>query len=118
MAIVVDLQTEAVAYEVNPLRSVGVLNDTVAGVEIAVVIDPTDDQRWVVFSRRLDTATVELELTTAGLVDIATGTVFDPFLGTGISGPLADQSLGRLPAFTSFPADYRTFFPEGRLWSG
>ena len=52
----------------------------------------------------------------AGLVDTRSGTVFDPFLGLGRSGPLADQNLGRLPGFTSFRGDYRTFFPEGRIW--
>ena len=116
MAIVMDRGTESAAYDVPSLQAVGVVNDIVAGLEIAVVIDPDDPQRWAVFSRRLDQETVELELTPDGLVDTVTGTVFDPFLGTGVSGPLADQSLDRLPAFTSFPDDYWTFFPDGRLW--
>ena len=118
MAIVVDLGTGSAAYEVPALRQVGVLNDTVADVPIAVSIDPDNDQRWAVFSRTLNNERVELEASPQGLVDIATGTIFDPFLGTGVSGPLADQSLNRLPAFTSFPDDYFTFFPEGRLWDG
>lgn len=117
MAIVVDFGTESVAYEVSELRTAGVINDQIAGVDVAVVIDPADDARWVVFSRLLDDAVVEFELTAAGLVDKDTGTVFDPFLGVGRSGPLGDQTLDRLPAFTSFPEDYFTFFPTGRLWS-
>ncbi len=116
MAVVVDLGTEAVAYRIPALREVGVVNDVVAGLEIAVVIDPNDDARWAVFSRRLDSTVVELELTNEGLVDAVSGTVFDPFLGIGRSGPLADQTLDRLPGFTSFPSDYLTFFPEGRTW--
>ncbi len=116
MAIVIDLETESAAYAVTALRTAGVVNDTVAGVDVAVVIDPDDDARWVVFSRLLDDTAVELELTDAGLVDKATGSVFDPFLGVGKSGPLGDQTLDRLPAFTSFPEDYFTFFPDGRLW--
>ncbi len=59
---------------------------------------------------------VELELTDEGLFDTVSGTVFDPFLGIGRSGPLADQTLDRLPGFTSFPDDYVTFFPDGRIW--
>jgi len=118
MAIVLDLGTEAAAYLVRALREVGMVNDTLAGVEIAVVIDPNNDERWAVFSRQLDTSVAELELTDEGLVDINSGTVFDPFLGVGLSGPLADQSLDRLSAFTSFPSDYRTFFPDGRTWPG
>ncbi len=116
MAIVADLGTETAAYRIPALRDVGVVNDVLAGIEIAVVIDPDDAARWAVFSRRLDATVVELQLTAAGLVDRASGTVFDPFLGVGRSGPLADQSLNKLPAFTSFPADYRTFFPDGRTW--
>lgn len=112
MAIVVDLGTASVAYEIRSLREVGVVNDVVAGVEVAIVIDPGDDQRWAVFSRRLDETVVELELTPAGLVDRLTGKVFDPFTGVG-----DDQSLDKLAAFTSFPEDYFTFFPNGSLWT-
>ncbi len=116
MAVVVDLGTDSVAYRIPALRDVGVVNDVVSGLEIAVVIDPDDAARWAVFSRRLDSTVVELELTNEGLVDTVSGTVFDPFLGTGQSGPFADQTLDRLPGFTSFPSDYLTFFPEGQTW--
>jgi hypothetical protein len=116
MAVVVDFGTDAAAYAIPPLRKIGVVNDVVGGVEIAVVIDDADPARWAVFSRRLDASLVELELRPQGLVDVATGTVFDPFLGVGRSGPLGDQTLDKLPAFTSFPEDYAVFFPDGRLW--
>ncbi len=116
MAIVVDLGTETVAYRIPALREIGVVNDVVAGLEIAVVIDPNDAARWAVFSRRIDNAVVDLAMTPDGLVDTVSGTVFDPFLGIGRSGSLADQTLNRLPGFTSFPDDYVTFFPDGRIW--
>lgn len=116
MAVVVDLGTESVAYRIPALREVGLVNDVVSGLEIAVVIDPTDAARWAVFSRRLDSTVVALQLTDQGLVDTVSGTVFDPFLGIGRSGPFADQVLDKLPGFTSFPSDYLTFFPEGRTW--
>lgn len=116
MAIAVDLGTEAAAYDIPALRETGVVNDVVAGLEIAVAIDPENPARWAVFSRRLDTAVVELEMTAEGLRDVVSGTVFDPFLGFGVSGLLADQSLDLLPGFTVFPADYGTFFPEGKRW--
>jgi hypothetical protein len=116
MAIVVDFDTEAVAYSFPRLREVGVVNDSVAGVEIAVVADADDQARWTVFSRRLGDDVLELELTSEGLLDPASGTVFDPFLGMGRSGPLVDEALHRLPAFTVFREDYATFFPEGRTW--
>ena len=116
MAVAVDFGGQASAYFIPSLREVGVINDVVAGIEIAVVIDPDNPERWVVFSRRLDDAVVELELTDEGLTDVVTGTVFDPFLGIGRSGELAGQNLDKLPAFTIFPRDYRTFFPDGKAW--
>ena len=116
MAVVVDRGTEATAYSIPALREVGVVNDIVAGLEIAVAIDPADPARWAAFSRRLDETVVELDRSDAGLVDRATGTVFDPFLGIGVSGPLADQGLDKLPAFTAFPPDFDTFFPGGNHW--
>ena len=116
MAIVVDFDTETAAYSIPSLREVGVVNDVVAGLEIAVVIDADDPARWTVFSRRLGDAVLDLELTSEGLLDPASGTVFDPFLGIGRSGPLADEALDRLPAFTVFRKDYATFFPEGTTW--
>lgn len=118
MAIVIDLGTEAVAYSIPRLREVGVVNDVIAGVEVAVVIDPDDPNRWAAFTRRLDNDVVVLEIGPDGLFDVATGTTFDAFLGLGRTGPLADQDLGRLAAFTSFPADYETFFPGQRFWNG
>jgi hypothetical protein len=116
MSIVVDFDTEAASYAVPALREVGVVNDVVAGIEIAVVIDPDDPQRWAVFSRRLGDQLVELDMTADGLLEPESGTVFDPFLGRGRTGPLSDLTLDRLPAFTSFPDDYVTFFPDGRTW--
>lgn len=116
MAIVVDFGTEAAAYSIPRLREVGIVNDVVAGVEVAVVMDPDSPERWAVLSRRLDDRIVDLELTPDGLLDPVSGTVFDPFLGIGRSGPLSELSLDRLPAFTVFPDDFATFFPEGRTW--
>lgn len=116
MAIVVDLGSEAVAYEITALRESGVVNDTVAGVDIAVVIDPQDEARWVVFGRVLDGLLMEFETTPAGLLDQVSGTVFDPFLGVGMSGLLKGEALSRIPGFTAFPEDFRTFFPESRIW--
>ena len=116
MSIVVDRGTEAASYLVPPLRDVGAVNDVVGGLEIAVVIDPADPERWAVFSRRVDGGLVELEVRNGQVVDIGSGTVFEPFTGRGVSGPLADQTLDRIPAFTAFRPDYVTFFPDGKTW--
>lgn len=115
MAIVVD-RGDAAAFRITEVRKHGVVNAHLGGIDIAVVIDPADPSRWAVFSRVLDTTTVELALTDGVLVDVASGSAFDPFLGRGISGPLANQTLARVPGFTAFPEDFVTFFPAGRIW--
>jgi hypothetical protein len=107
---------DSAAFPVRDL--VEVVNDTVDDVPIAVVLDPSTDQSWTVFSRTLDSGTiVELAFGSPGeLVDVLTGTTFHISRGTGISGPLSDQILDQLPAFTSFTKDYFTFYPDGRIW--
>jgi hypothetical protein len=114
--LVVDFGAETVAYPVSEVRSAGAVNDRVAGVEVAVVFDPSDDQRWAVFSRRLDDRVVELVVEEGLLVDIGTRSVWDPVRGIAQSGPLEGQILDQLPGFTSFPDDFFTFWPDGRVW--
>lgn len=116
MYIVVDFGAEAAAYPVPLLQEAGVINDVVAGVEIAVVSEPGDPDRWAVFSRRLDNEVVTLEMRNFALVDVRTGTTWNPVRGIGTAGSLAGDMLNLLPAFTSFPGDFDTFWPDGRVW--
>jgi hypothetical protein len=116
MSIVVVFGDDSAAYPVQEL--VEVANDSVDGIPIAVVVTPNDVEAWTVFSRTLDDGViVELAFTETGeLLDTVTGTTFHVSRGTGIKGPLADQTLDQLPGFTSFAKDYFTFYPQGRLW--
>lgn len=114
--IVVELGSEAVAYPVDELRQAGVANDIVGGAEIAVVIDPADENRWAVFSRRLDDRTVVLEVNDGELVDDETGTSWSPVRGNAVEGPLEGEILDLLPAITAFGDDVDTFWPNARFW--
>lgn len=93
------------------------INDVVGGAEIAVVSDPLNPQSWSVLSRQLDDRTVELTKSGFDIIDIETGTRWDPVRGLGVSGELGDEVLNRLPALTSFPGDFDTFWPDGQIWS-
>lgn len=117
LVIVVDFGDETVAYPVSDLREVGVVNDVVAGVEVAVVFDPADEERWAVMARRLGDRVLTLAIEGGRLVDLETGTVWDLNRSIGIDGPLAGEALGLLPGFTSFPSDFTTFWPEARVWA-
>jgi hypothetical protein len=114
--IVVDFTEEARAYPVPLLRRAGVVNDVVAGVEIAVVSDPTDPDRWAVYSRRVGDVVVDLEVSGRWLVDKVTGTTFHPGRGNAVEGELEGEILDHLPGLTSFPGDYGTFWPVGTVW--
>ncbi len=117
MAIVLDLAGDAVAYRYPDLIDAGVVNDVIAGLEVAVVVDPTDPDRWETFARRIDDDSVlTLAIENGQLIDRETGTVWDPVRGLGMEGPLAGEGLGVLPGFTAFPRDFDTFWPDGRFW--
>jgi hypothetical protein len=116
MAIVVDFAGDSLAVAVPDLREHGVANDVVAGVEVAIVLDPAGGERWSVLHRRVGDRSLTLEVIAGALRDVETGTVWDPVRGRGLDGPLAGEFLDPLPGFTVFPGDYRTFFPTGRVW--
>lgn len=115
--IVVDFTDEARAYPVPDLRHIGVVNDVVAGLEIAVVSDPTEPDRWAVFSRRVGNLVVELEVDGDVLRDTVSGTTFDPVRGFALEGELQGEILDLLPGLTAFPDDYDTFWPDGTVWN-
>ncbi|MDH3301044.1 MAG: DUF3179 domain-containing protein [Acidimicrobiia bacterium] len=123
----VDFSVEARAYAISDLRNIGFVNDTVAGVPVAVVLDPGDHERWYVFGRIVDHAgqAVEVELVLDGetIKDVASGSTWDPLTGRAVDGPLEGADLPRLPALTSFPGGgptkapiFDAFWPNGTVW--
>ncbi len=116
LSIVVDLAGEAVAFPYPDLAGAGAVNEVVGGLEVVVVVDPADPNRWETFARRLDDRVLTLTVQDGALIDRETGTAWDPVRGLGISGPLAGESLGIVPGFTIFPDDFATFWPDGRVW--
>lgn len=114
MAIVVELGPESVAYPITELRNERVINHTVDGVPVAIVLEP-DTDRWKVFSRQLDTDVIELALEGGELQEVGGSRRFEPIRGLATD---SGESLDQLPGFTSFPRDYVTFFPTGSFWTG
>jgi len=121
--IVVDFSDDVRGYPISDLRQVGVANDVVAGVELAVVSDPDEPQRWAVFSRRLDDTVFEFEMVDGVLRDLESGVAFDPTTGRALDGEHADRFLNRLPALTSFPGGgptkvpiFDAHWPQGSVW--
>ncbi len=118
MTIVVDFADGVGVYPMDELAEHGPANDVVAGVPIAVVLDPAARDRWRVFHRSVGDRTLTLVVSGERLVDNETGTSWDPASGRAIDGPLQGEILDILPGFTSFEADARTFWPEASYWRG
>ena len=116
-SIVVDFTEDSAAYAIPDLRRVGVVNDVVADVPVAVVVDPADPTRWAVYSRTVGGEVREFDIVDGFLVDQDTGSRFTPARGLGVDGPLADEILDKVAAFTSFPDDVGTFWPDARVWT-
>ncbi len=121
--VVVDFDDDVRAYPISDLREAGVVNDVVAELEIAVVSDPRDPERWAVFSRRVGVDVVELEVVDDVVRDTISGSTFEPARGWGLDGPHADEVLDRLPAFVSLPGGgptkvevFDAFWPDGTVW--
>lgn len=115
--LVVDLGEEAMTFGLIDLWDYGPANVAIANVPVLVVTDPADRDRWSVFVRDVDDMTLTFEIRLGRLVDVETGTAWDPVRGIGLEGPLAGETLGVLPAFTSFPADVERFYPDAVPWS-
>ena len=115
-SIVVDFTEDSAAYAIPDLRRVGVVNDVVADVPVAVVVDPADPTRWAVYSRTVGGEVREFDIVDGFLVDQDTGSRFTPARGLGVDGPLSDEILDKVAAFTSFPDDVGTFWPDARVW--
>ena len=113
--IVVEFGSDGAAYPIVDLWGMGVANDIVGGLDIAVVADPSDRNRWPVFSRVLDDRTVLLEIRNGELIDVGTGTVWDPVRGIGLEGPLQGEVLDLLPGVPAFDDDVHTFWPDARM---
>ena len=123
LLIVVDIDGEVRGYPVTKLREQGVVNETVGGLPIAVISDPANQNRQVVYARQAGSSTVELAADGERLVDTATGSTFDPVTGLGLDGPLATQMLTRIPSITVEPGfgpgrtpKFTTLWPEGTVW--
>ena len=60
-----------------------------------------------------------MELTAHGqrIRDPRSDTVWDPTTGLVLAGPPDAQPLRRIPALTSFPRDFLTFWSDGRFWT-
>lgn len=117
MTIVVDFGEEVAIFPVEDLTELGAANEVVAGVPVSVVIDPEAEDRWNVFLRVVGDWELTLAIDGQDLVDLETGTRWDPSNGRGLAGPLEGEILNQLPGFTAFLNEALGFWPDAKIWS-
>ena len=109
--------TEAVAYPFETLTKMPVINDAIAGRQIAVVFD-RENGAGVVYDR----AVAGQVLTFAAgsrpntLVDAETQTLWNAFSGLAMEGPLTGSVLSRVPSTRSFWFGWKDFYPNTRVY--
>ena len=118
MTIVVDFGEDAGVFPIPLLWESGPANAVIAGVPVAVVTDPTNQDRWAVYHRLVGETVLTFEASGETIIDLETGTRWDPAIGVGSEGPLAGETLDPLPGFTAFLADTRSFWPDAFVWGG
>ncbi len=127
--ITVDQAGEAVAYPYDVLQQVGVANDTVGGLALALFWTPGTasalDAASVaggrevgsvgVFERELDGQWLTFTLSEGQIVDAETGSTWNG-LGQAIAGPLVGCTLTPVVAINHFWFSWAAFRPDTRVY--
>lgn len=102
---------KAYAWRFDTLATRPVIS-TRLGKTPAVVVFSRQGMTARVFDRRVDGRTLTFQQKDNSLVDLETGTRWDPITGKAISGRLRGKHLVPLPAILSFRHAWRTFHPD------
>ncbi len=116
----VELSGQAAAFPFGVLNDEPVVNHELAGEPILVVFDPIVTTH-AVYSRVVagTVLTFQADEADPGRVrDRETGTVWDRFSGTALSGTLAGERLARIKSTTSFWFGWEDFHPDTALYLG
>ena len=110
------------AYPLVSLQIDAVVNDTVGGLPIVVIGDPSGNTA-AAFERAVNGRflTFSTQVRSDGgqaLVDQQTGTTWEPLTGIGLSGELKGTVLRRLPTTYSFWFAWTDFYPDTKLFKG
>ncbi len=110
----VALADERRAYVLSEFPSeLAVLEDELAGVPLAIFLDPSADF-GLAFTARLDDQILEFEVVD-GLITDATGSVWD-LRGRALSGPLAGQQLEFVTSFMTQWYGWAAYHPGTTIY--
>ncbi len=106
---------EAKAYEYATLVREQVVNDAVGGATVVVLADPETGpvQAYV---RDTGSAVLRFSLDGGCLVDVETGSVWDPARGLATEGPLKGVALQPAPYLSAFADSWTDFYPGAAVY--
>lgn len=107
----VELQGAARAYPYQKAADERVINDSLNGRPLVVVVNP-ETKAVAVFLRQVDERILTFVWENEQLVDRETGSVWDPVRGLALRGPQQGQALRALPYVPAFPSAWRDFYPQ------
>ncbi len=128
LVVEVEIDGEAVAYPMSILTYHGVINDTIAGVPIAVWFDPISNGLTVF---RRDLAPTRSGMTegeprefrlagllvrgSAALYDAQSKSLYSPLDGIGVTGPYAEAPIEFLPFRVTVLSEFIALHPTGMV---
>lgn len=109
----VELPDATIAYPFGVLNNEPIINDTVGGTPLLVTFD-ADSSGTAVYARTVNDQTLTFALGDAPntLVDAETGSVWDMFSGTAVSGELEGTQLEPIKNTRSFWFGWKDWHPE------
>ncbi len=110
----------AIGYPLRTLLEAPVVNDTFAGRDLLVVFHDRS-QAGQIFLRMVDGRSLTFDRVEGTGTDVIvrdreTGTTWSGLAGEAFEGPLAGQTLQRLPSFYAFWFAWKDFFIEADLY--
>ena len=104
---------EAKAYYFDDAIQAGVINDFLG--EVPVVIWASGEL-FHAFVRSAGGVTLTFQVEGQALVDVETGSRWDPNRGMAIDGPLNGEILQPVPSLSSFDWAWKDFYPESEFY--
>ncbi len=111
----ISLEGRQKAWPLTDLDRVGLVQDELGGIPLALVAEP-DALAAFAYSRRIDERVLELILQGRELVDRETRSRFSVVTGRAVSGPLAGETLARVPATTAYWFAWGRAYPNTSIW--
>lgn len=101
------------AYYFTDVESLGVVNDALGDVPVAVWASQEIYQAYV---RQVDGNTLTFTFDGENLIDEETASNWDPNLGLAKSGPLIGKSLHPIPSLSSYDWAWTDFYPDSEFF--